>query len=382
MNFTSKILNLIKLFFNAELSLKKPQNKKILIYDNEGSDELLRYLPESETFILHVRREKINLRVFLLSILKFNFSWTFSKYLIFYIQKIKPDFIITYIDNNSDFYKLKKFFQNSKIIFVQNGVRGYENDIFRLLNKNKIDSKEFCVDEMFVWNEKTGINYNKFIKGNYKVIGSIKNNRVQTNQNKKNYKFLFISEYRNKKSFGKNPTWESYYAAEKKIIPYLYIFAEKKNIKLSICSNTFDYDEEYLFYSKLIKGNNWELLNRVNEDSSYKYLDESDVVVFISTAIGYEAISRGCKVAAFTVRSETTNIRSHKFGWPYLFNKNSDDFWTNSFDKDKFDEILNNLIQEPQHKFKELVKKKYDYLLPFDPDNKIFNQKIKMLKII
>lgn len=382
MNFASKIFKLIKLFFKAKLSLKKPYKKKILIYDKEGSDELLELLPENNLFILDVRGNEINLRIFFLSILKYNFRWTFFKYLIFFIKEINPDFIITLIDNNSTFYKLKRIFKDSKTIFLQNGIRGYENDIFNNFHENKINFNDFHVDEMLVWNKKTGENYNKFIKGNYEVIGSIKNNRIEINQKEKKYKLLFLSEYRNKKGFGINPSWDSYFATEKKIIPYLYSFAEKKNIKLFICSNTFNYEEENEFYSKLIKGKNWELLKRLDKDMSYKYLDKSDIVVFISTALGYEALSRGCKVAAFTTRSETTNIRSHKFGWPYLFEKNSDDFWTNNFDKDKFDEILSNLIQESQYNYKELIKKKYDYLIHFDPGNKILKDKLKILKII
>ena len=382
MNLISKISNLIKFFLKAKLSFKKPHKKKVLIYDQVGSEELLDYLPQNNTFILSVRGEEINFWVFLLSVIKYNLKWSYLKYLIYLIKYINPDFIFTHIDNNPDFYKLKKYFQNSKTIFIQNGIRGYENDIFENFYENKIDYSKFYVDKMFVWNEKTGINYNKFIKGNYEVIGSIKNNRVKVNHVEKKYKLLFISEYRNQNSFGMDPSWESYYATERKIIPYLYSFAEKNKIKLYICSNTFNYDEENEFYNELIPGKNWELLKRLNNDISYKYLDESNVVAFISTAIGYEAISRGCKVAAFTTRSETTNIRSHKFGWPYVFEKNADDFWTNYFDKIKFDEILNNLIQEPQERFQELIKKKYHFLLPFDSDNKILKEKIKSLKII
>ena len=55
MNFASKIFKLIKLFFKGKLSLKKPYKKKILIYDEEGSDELLELLPENNLFILDVR---------------------------------------------------------------------------------------------------------------------------------------------------------------------------------------------------------------------------------------------------------------------------------------------------------------------------------------
>ena len=89
---------------------------------------------------------------------------------------------------------------------------------------------------------------------------------------------------------------------------------------LSICSNTFNYNEEKNFI-RFDTATNWELLERKNDESSYNYIDMSEFIIFISTAIGYEAISRGSKVAALTVRSETTKIKSHKFGWPYHFEK-------------------------------------------------------------
>ena len=94
------------------------------------------------------------------------------------------------------------------------------------------------------------------------MIGSLKNNSIKTNQSSKRFKFLFISEYRNKKDFGENPSWDAYFETEKKVVPYLYSFAERRNILLSICSNTFNYNEEKKFYSDLIHGNNWELLER------------------------------------------------------------------------------------------------------------------------
>ena len=53
----------------------------------------------------------------------------------FFIEKVNPNIIITFIDNNPEFYKLKKFFQDKKTIFIQNGIRGYDNDVFGLFEK-------------------------------------------------------------------------------------------------------------------------------------------------------------------------------------------------------------------------------------------------------
>ena len=150
---------------------------------------------------------------------------------------------------------------------------------------------------------------------------------------------------------------------------------------MNICSNTFDFDKEQLFYKSIIDGNDWKLLKRYNSESSYKYIDSSKIIVFISTAIGYEAISRGSLAAAFTIRSEATNIRSHKFGWPYQFDKNYGEFWINYFDDIKMENILEKLLQEKKENFKNLIKNKYNFLLPFDPENTILKKKLIQLKI-
>ena len=43
---------------------------------------------------------------------------------------------------------------------------------------------------------------------------------------------------------------------QKKVVPYLYSFAERRNILLSICSNTFNYNEEKNF----IRFDTWQQL--------------------------------------------------------------------------------------------------------------------------
>ena len=162
----------------------------------------------------------------------------------FFIEKVNPNIIITFIDNNPEFYKLKKFFQDKKTIFIQNGIRGYDNDVFGLFEKNLIDTNQFHVDEMFVWNEKTGSNYSKFIKGQYNVIGSLKNNSIKTNQSSKGLNFFLFLNIEIKKILEKILLGMLILKQKKKVVPYLYSFAERRNILLSICSNTFNYNEE------------------------------------------------------------------------------------------------------------------------------------------
>ena len=79
----------------------------------------MKYLPKNDTFVLSVRGEVINLRIFLLSILKFKFKWKFSQYLVFFIEKVNPNIIITFIDNNPEFYKLKIFSRQENYLYTK-----------------------------------------------------------------------------------------------------------------------------------------------------------------------------------------------------------------------------------------------------------------------
>ena len=133
MNIIFKLLKFLKLFYNSKKYWKGPFYKKIIIYDCHGANDLIKYLPKNETFILHTRGEKINLRIFILSLVKFNFSRSYKRYLLLYIKSINPKCIITFIDNNLNFYRLKKIFPNVVFISVQNGVRGYDNDVFKMV---------------------------------------------------------------------------------------------------------------------------------------------------------------------------------------------------------------------------------------------------------
>ena len=57
----------------------------------------------------------------LISILKFDKNKLSKKYVYQYIHYVKPQLIITYIDNNISYYKLKEKFKDITIIAVQNG---------------------------------------------------------------------------------------------------------------------------------------------------------------------------------------------------------------------------------------------------------------------
>ena len=104
-----KIFSLIRLFFTSKWRFILPKKSKIMIYDQVGSDFLIKFFNEKECKILHTRFEEINVSILLMSIFKFykeNLKLS-KKYVYQYIHYVKPQLIITYIDNNISYYKLK-----------------------------------------------------------------------------------------------------------------------------------------------------------------------------------------------------------------------------------------------------------------------------------
>ena len=115
----NSILRNILIFF-LKIDFLPPPKQKVLIFD-KNSEIVTKLLKLKNYSILHVRFEQINLSVLILVILSFKFS--LAEYCKKYIDYVKPQIIITTIDNNLIFYKLKKQFNNILFISIQNGTR-------------------------------------------------------------------------------------------------------------------------------------------------------------------------------------------------------------------------------------------------------------------
>ena len=152
----------IQLLLTAKWYFSIPSKKKIILYDYNEPDLLSYYLKKNDTYLLETRLKQINIYILFKSLIRHMWRWKFfSGYIVEYIKEVNPKLVITFIDNNPQFYQLKIFFPNTIIAFVQNGMRGHSNDIFGMLESGKMYTKNFAVDKMFVWNNKVGEMYKK-----------------------------------------------------------------------------------------------------------------------------------------------------------------------------------------------------------------------------
>ena len=91
----------------------------VLIFDKCGSDNVLKLLPKCKIDILHVRNECLNMTIFLQCIYQFDIST--KNYIDNYIKATSPKLIITFIDNNINFYEISVRHKKIATIFIQNG---------------------------------------------------------------------------------------------------------------------------------------------------------------------------------------------------------------------------------------------------------------------
>jgi hypothetical protein len=108
----------------------------VLIFDSSGQDRLMPYLQKWQPAILHVGLEQISLPVLVLSLFrKGDFS---TAYFGCYIDLVHPRLIVTFIDNNPNFYSLSSRHPYAKTMFVQNAIRSYYVDIFEFPSTDEI----------------------------------------------------------------------------------------------------------------------------------------------------------------------------------------------------------------------------------------------------
>lgn len=372
-----------------KLNFKFPPEKKILIYDNSNSQIFKKYIKNYGYNIFFVRLEEINIHIlflsfiyFLKNLLKFNFKSIKNLYIEEFIKISNPKVIISFIDNRVSFFLLKKKFPKIKFFLFQNG-----NSLVDF-QKKLLPKKDMYIDNFFVFNQIFKLEYEKRIRGKKIIFGSIKNNSVKILK-KKNIDLLFISQFRNKTFFNKKKylklsnghflSWQEFYRADSILIKYLGSYCTKNNIKLSIAGfyKKNQNNQETRFFKKNLinfKKLKWKIYSRENMFASYKLLDKAKLVVFLDSALGYEALMRNTKVVSVCIRRAV----NRKFGWPKKL-KSQGPFWTNSFDEIKINQILDNIININQIRWNKMKKKYINDLIFFNKNNSLLKQELKKI---
>jgi surface carbohydrate biosynthesis protein len=374
-----QIKNFFRLILYMDYSFNYPKKNKILLFDHNLGHFLLKYISRNKYTILHSRNKNYNFIILIKTLFNNIFRRNNLNYFDNFIKYVDPKVIITFSDNYSIFYKLKVP-KGARKIFIQAAYRtAVRDDIFYYTNLLKSEKKLNSVDYMLVFNNKVGIEYQKFIKGKYKDIGSFKSNFFKISKNKKKYDIFFVSVWRNNAPDWhqtKTVTMANINSRQKELLEYLKDYAKKNKRHITVYGK-YDYPKEKEFFSKILNGCDWKFLNN-DRMKTYKYCDEAELIVSTNSTLGYEALARGSKVAIFNILNFDRSTQSRNFCWPHKIQKNGP-FWTSTLSQKSCYELIDNLSNIKKKKWVKIVNKNMKKVLTYDDGNKKFTSLIKKL---
>jgi len=380
-----KIAHLIKAIKKNKFIFSFPKKGKIFVFDWHSKNYANKIFNKEDLVYFSTRNEELNIIIYLRCIFKGKFSRLF--YILEYIKFVNPKIVITFIDNNLMFYKLRNFL-NIPTAFFQVGHRTYHGDIFSVAKDLKLNlSSKLKVDYMFVYNDIVGKKYKSFINGECFSIGSALSNSVPINSKKKNKDLIYISNFRllqlKKTEFVcKGLTWEDWAKSESILINNLKTFCLENNLKFSILGkyksdkSKFEYD----YFSSLVNSDKWKYIENSKDRKNYNILDESQLVTGTVSTLLHESIGRKNKTVFFGIRPDIYPINTKFFGY-FLNRPKIGPFWVNEVNEDAFKLVLNNIYKLNEEKWKKLLESYDQDITKYDNNNLILKKKFKNLNI-
>lgn len=371
-----------KVLIFTKFDFLPPKKKRYLLFDNEGSRIPLSYLPPKKTEILFTRLEKLNLFILFKNFIFLKF--TALDYFQSYIDFVNPDFILTIIDNNTVFYKLKKRKKKQIKIAIATTWRSAVDDYHLFTSKNSkvtvIENKNYNVDIILSINKSIGSLLKKLNAKKVLAVGSFRSNHEKITKLKK-YGFLYISSYADLKPNHKvtnEINWKKFNSYQTNLIKNIFLYGKKYNKKIFILGKKYGeilINKEFKYYKNLSLNSNWEFI-KAGTKSSLEIVDSSDIVLTLNSTLGYESFSRGNKTIFFDVRSYLKSTQSLSFGWPVKNLKKDGIFWTSKNGFIPFEHIVNKIYSMKKKNWNNLVNSYSKILMPRDKNNQVFKRLI------
>ena len=382
------MIKTVKIILSSLFSLsfwKKPKASKFLIVMPSGAENLFDndLVPFKEAFVLDLVNYKwLNLFIVINGIKKRRELMFTNNYLFIvlsYIDVLHSQYIITWMDYQVNFYRLKAYINNPIYISIQTGRRSIEPGQFFDLLRTKNYSNLSC-DYVFCMGDAHAQEYSKYIKCKAISSGLVRCNFIPLgSKGLEKKEVLYVSQYRSKtndpmvmsldqKSF--SMPWDLFYQIDKDLLPLLAEYCNKKSLKLNILSPMASNEiEEENFYNNLIGNDNYNFIKHQDSTTGYNAVDSFKYIVGCESTLLYESIGRKNRTVFFDARG----VEFGPFGWPLELDLKGA-FWTDEVSKAEFKRLMNFLIDGSDEQWIESIDPIVKKLVSFDNDNSLLRE--------
>jgi surface carbohydrate biosynthesis protein len=372
---------------------RKPNVSKHLIVMPAGANELFEkgIVPYKETFVLELSNYKwLNLFIVINGFIKrreFLFKNNYLFIVLSYIDVLRSQYVITWMDYQVNFYRLKTHEKKPIYVSIQTGRRSIEpGQLFDELQTNNYSN--LSCDYVFCFGPEHAREYCKYIECNAIPSGSVRNNMVPINDVKiVSHEILFISQFRSlSKLYSKDKfitynniivSHDTFYKTEETLLPLLANFCKDASIKLNILSPISSNEkEEKEYFDNLIQGYKYNFIKHKDGSNGYNAIDSFKFIVCVNSTLGYEALARNKRIVFFDCRGKYCGIPFDIFGWPMELNLKGS-FWTNEITEYEFNRLMKFLINGSDKDWLENSEHIVENLMSFDDDNSLLRGVIK-----
>ena len=304
--FFNKIRRGSRLLFNSKLIFRKPQNVELVFFGAPENSALIEKLFSEDYLVLDpTYNSTIHFRDLLLALLRKPFDQTSLTSLYFesFVRRLKPSKVVTFTDNNLDFYRVREKVRDMKASFFvfQNGNRFVSQwpskPVFR------------PGDAAFLLTEDYADYFRRNIAGGAQVFATGKINDLFEDSNSlvmpgREKKIALISQWRETvPDFNlSGVVGLDYYSPERAYIPKALWIATTLGLKLEILGAAKDLDNqarEKVAYREVLGAQGWSYSPNPPNQSNLQKIKNYELFLCFDSTLGYELLQRLGKVLFF-----------------------------------------------------------------------------------
>ena len=369
----------------------RPRRQPVLLIDPSGVDILTQFVAIEDIEILDF--EETNIWIFIRTILRMQLST--SAYVVAYIEMIQPKVVMTFIDNDVNFYKLKNLCPKTKFVAIQNGIRanysgypslGFFDQLSIAIKGEKLSADHFCA-----FGDAAAAQISQFVQCDPISIGSLKNNLFVSPEitETASYEVVLISQYppfpvddvSRGIYFGEDfISLTDFYRIESIVAKLVAQYCASNSLSFTVCGKRDNTKaDEFKFFEESIGSLPWSFKPRTSTYSTYEIANAAKIVVSIDSTVGQEFLARGKRVALMSGRTQSADpvglaqVRDTNFGYPLDLSPTGK-FWTNQATATELARILDYLEVVTDEEWATEIAPYNESLMAYQPGNPVFKE--------